>query len=95
MIGQAVLLECIRDPDVELVVTVGRKASGSSDPKLREIVHADLADLSAIESQLAGFDACFYCLGVASTGMSEATTHASPSDSRWPRARSSAARIPA
>ena len=71
MVGQAVLLECIRDHEVELVVTVGRTATGTADPKVREIVHANLADLSAIESQLAGFDACFYCLGVASTGMSE------------------------
>lgn len=72
MFGQGVLLECLRDPGVELVVTVGRTATRIMDPKLREIVHADLADLSAIESQLTGFDACFYCLGVASTGMSEA-----------------------
>jgi uncharacterized protein YbjT (DUF2867 family) len=72
MVGQAVLLECLRDPDVELVVTVGRTATGRKDPKIREIVNPEPADLSAIGPQLGGFDACFYCLGVASTGMSEA-----------------------
>jgi uncharacterized protein YbjT (DUF2867 family) len=72
MIGQGVLLECLRDSAVELVVTIGRTAAGASDPKVREIVHRDLADLSGIQNQLTGFDACFYCLGVASTGMTEA-----------------------
>ena len=72
MVGQGVLLECLRDPDVELAVTVGRTATGVRDPKLREIVHRDLLNYSEIEKGLAGFDACFFCLGVASTGMKEA-----------------------
>ena len=71
MVGQGVLRECLLDPGVESVVSIGRSPSGVSDPKLREIVHADLADYSTIESQLTGFDACFFCLGVSSVGMSE------------------------
>jgi uncharacterized protein YbjT (DUF2867 family) len=39
---------------------------------LREIVHPDLRDLAAIEGELAGFDACFFPLGVSSSGMKEA-----------------------
>lgn len=72
MVGQGVLLECLRDPDVELVMTVGRTATGVRDPKLREIVHRDLLDYSGMEASLEGFDACFFCLGVASSGMREA-----------------------
>ena len=71
MVGQGVLLECLRDPAVELAVTVGRTATGIKDAKLREIVHGDLADYAAIESKLTGFDACFFCLGVTSNGMKE------------------------
>ncbi len=71
MIGQGVLRECLRDERVERVVTVGRNLTGQRHPKLRELVHADLLDLSTIEQQLTGFDACFYCLGVSSAGMSE------------------------
>ena len=52
--------------------TVGRTATGITHPKLREVLHANLLDLSAIEEQLAGFDACFFCLGVSSVGMDEA-----------------------
>lgn len=72
MVGQGVLLECLRDTAVELVVTLGRTATGVRDGKLREIAHANLLDYSGMEMQLAGFDACFFCLGVTSTGMKEA-----------------------
>jgi uncharacterized protein YbjT (DUF2867 family) len=72
MVGQGVLLECLRDTEVEFVVTLGRTATGVRDPKLREIVHRDLLNYGGMEESLAGFDACFFCLGVASTGMKEA-----------------------
>lgn len=71
MIGQGVLRECLLDPDVDRVLTVGRSATGQTAAKLRELVAADLFDLSAIEPDLHGFDACFFCLGVSSAGMSE------------------------
>jgi uncharacterized protein YbjT (DUF2867 family) len=72
MVGQGVLRECLRDPDVDRVVTLGRSATGVEDAKLREIVHRDMFDYASIESELAGFDACFFCLGVSSFRMSEA-----------------------
>jgi uncharacterized protein YbjT (DUF2867 family) len=71
MIGQGVLRECLLDPAVTEVLTVGRAATGRQDTKLRELTHADLADLSAIEAELGGYDACFFCLGVSSAGMTE------------------------
>ena len=71
MLGQGVLSECLVAPDVERVVTVGRNATGITNPKLREIVQKDLHNLIPIEAQLTGFDACFFCLGVTSAGMSE------------------------
>lgn len=72
MVGQGVLRECLLAPDVALVQTVGRSAVGQSHPKLRDVVHRDLFDISAIADGLKGFDACFFCLGVSSAGMSEA-----------------------
>jgi uncharacterized protein YbjT (DUF2867 family) len=71
MVGQGVLRECLLDPDVQVVQTVGRTPTGLKHPKLREIVRSDLLDYAEIESALRGFDACFLCLGVSSTGMSE------------------------
>jgi uncharacterized protein YbjT (DUF2867 family) len=72
MVGQGVLRECLQDEDVELAVTVGRTATGAREPKLREIVHSDMLDYAGMEESLKGFDACFFCLGVASSGMKEA-----------------------
>ena len=71
MVGQGCLRECLLDPDVETVLAVGRSPTGQQHGKLREIVHGNFLDYSAIESQLAGFDACFFCLGVSSVGMGE------------------------
>lgn len=69
MVGQGVLRECLIDPGVEAVLAVGRSPTGQRHPKLREIVNGDFTDFSAIESDLSGYDACFFCLGVSSVGM--------------------------
>jgi uncharacterized protein YbjT (DUF2867 family) len=71
MVGQGVLRKCLLDPDVQSVQTVGRTATAAQHPKLREIVHQDLWHYDAIETNLSGFDACFFCLGVSSSGMTE------------------------
>jgi uncharacterized protein YbjT (DUF2867 family) len=71
MVGQGALRECLLDPDVESILAIGRKATGQQHGKLREIVRDDLFDLSAIEEQVAGCDACLFCLGVSSVGMKE------------------------
>lgn len=72
MVGEGVLHTALQDPDVGSVVVLGRRSCAVTHPKLREIVHSDLHDLSAIESSLSGLDACYFCLGVSSIGMSEA-----------------------
>ena len=69
MVGQGCLRECLIDPGVEAVLSVGRGPAGQQHAKLREIVHGDFTDFSAIESELSGYDACFFCLGVSSLGM--------------------------
>lgn len=72
MVGQAALRECLLDPDVELVQTIGRTATERQHPKLREIVNPDLWHYDNFEPELSGFDACFFCLGVSSGSVSEA-----------------------
>jgi uncharacterized protein YbjT (DUF2867 family) len=71
MVGQGVLRECLLDAGVEDVLAVGRSPTGQAHAKLREIVHRNFLDYSAIESELTGYDACFFCLGVSSIGMNE------------------------
>jgi uncharacterized protein YbjT (DUF2867 family) len=71
MVGQGVLRECLLDAGVESVLAVGRSPTGQQHAKLREIVHDNFLYYSTIESELTGYDACFFCLGVSSVGMDE------------------------
>src|SRR6185295_18678290 len=71
MEGEGVLHECLHHEAVENILVINRKTCGVQHPKLKEIIHADFFDLSGIESQLAGYNACFFCLGVSSIGMGE------------------------
>jgi uncharacterized protein YbjT (DUF2867 family) len=75
MVGQGVLRECLLDQNVQHVLSIGRSVTGQRHPKLREIVHENFLDFSALEAELSGFDACFFCLGVSSTGMTEERYH--------------------
>jgi len=75
MLGQAVLSECLSDTEVESVLIVNRRKSNFSHPKVREIVHPDLFNLTPIAGELSGFNTCFFCLGVSSAGMSEKEYH--------------------
>ena len=72
MVGQGVLRECLLAPEVGEILSIVRTPTGQNDKKLRELIHADFFDYSAIASQLAGFDACFFCLGISSAGLTEA-----------------------
>jgi uncharacterized protein YbjT (DUF2867 family) len=71
MVGQGVLRECLLDPGVIEILSIGRSGTGQRHAKLRELVQNDLANLIPIEDQPRGFDACFFCLGVSSVGMKE------------------------
>ena len=71
MVGQGVLRECLLDRDVQNVLAIGRSMTGQRHQKLRELVHKNFLDFSALEAELSGFDACFFCLGVSSAGMTE------------------------
>ena len=71
MVGEGVLHESLKHASVEEVLVVGRRSCNVKHQKLAEVIHYDFFDYSAIEERLRGFDACFFCLGVSSVGMSE------------------------
>jgi hypothetical protein len=72
MVGEGVLYECLNHAAVEQILVINRKPCGYTHPKLKEIIHGNFHDLSAIENQLAGYNACFFCLGVSVIGLTEA-----------------------
>jgi uncharacterized protein YbjT (DUF2867 family) len=74
-IGQGVLLESLESPHVSSVLAIGRKSCGRKHNKLKEIIHTNFLDYSDMENELTGYNACFYCLGVSSAGMTEEKYH--------------------
>jgi len=72
MVGQGVLRECLREDGVEGVLAVGRSSTGLTHPRLRELIRENMFDFGAAAADMQGYDACFFCLGVSSGGMSEA-----------------------
>jgi len=69
MVGEGVLLVCLANQAISNVLIINRKPLGITHPKLKEIIHGDFHDLSPVAEHLAGYDACFFCLGVSSVGM--------------------------
>lgn len=72
MVGEGVLLECLEHPEIKEVVMVNRRHNPLSHPKLKELIVPDFFNLDGLDNELSGFDACFYCAGITSNGMSEA-----------------------
>ena len=75
MVGEGVLHECLLHPEVEQILVINRKPCGVTHPKLKEILHADFFDLSALDHELTNYNGCFFCLGVSSVGMNEKEYH--------------------
>ncbi|MBS1979304.1 MAG: NAD-dependent epimerase/dehydratase family protein [Bacteroidetes bacterium] len=71
MVGEGVLHECLQHADVQLVLVINRRSCGVQHPKLKEIIHSDFHDITPLQAQLSGYQACFFCLGVSSVGMKE------------------------
>ncbi len=71
MVGTSVLRQCLLEPDVEEVLSIGRRPAEANHPKLRNLVWPDMFDFDAKGHSFSSYDACFFCLGVSSVGMSE------------------------
>lgn len=71
MVGEGVLHECLQAPEVEHILLLNRKPSGIVHAKVTELVHSNMHDLTAVEDRLIGYNACFFCLGISSVGVSK------------------------
>jgi putative NADH-flavin reductase len=69
MVGQGVLRECLRDETVHSVLAIGLNPIGETHPKLRELRRSDMFDFDGLATELQGYNACFFCLGVSAAGM--------------------------
>lgn len=71
MVGEGVMMECISNPEIESILLLTRRSAGVTNAKVSEVIVPDLFDITSVENKLAGYDACFFCLGVSSVGMKE------------------------
>lgn len=71
MVGQGVLRECLLAEDVHHVTAVVRSSLPVTHPKLVQFVTPDLTEILESGDANSHYDACFYCLGISSSGMSE------------------------
>src|SRR4249919_2727341 len=71
MVGEGVMLQCMNNPAISDILLIGRRPAGVRHPKVHERVVSDVADIGSISSEIQGYDACFFCLGVTSVGKKE------------------------
>lgn len=71
MVGKGILLECLDHDSIKEVLVIGRNSIGMSHPKLKELLHTDFSDFTPVEGSLAGYDACFFSLGISAAGLKE------------------------
>ena len=70
MVGEGVMLECLRNPQVDSVPAACRKPLDFSHPKLKTFVVPAFLKIDTHADQT-GYDACFYCAGASSNGVNE------------------------
>jgi uncharacterized protein YbjT (DUF2867 family) len=71
MVGEGVLLECLEHPQISEVLSVSRKSTNRTHPKLKEYLVPEFLNLSPDDENLKGYDGCFFCAGVTSLGKKE------------------------
>lgn len=72
MVGEGVLFECLKNSKVTEILIVGRKSYGMQHSKIKELIVPDFLKIADFKDELSGYDACFFCAGISSVGMSEA-----------------------
>ena len=71
MVGEGILLECMNLTQVTEILSVSRKPCGIANPKLKEYLVGDFLSIDINDEKLKGYDACFFCAGISSVGISE------------------------
>jgi uncharacterized protein YbjT (DUF2867 family) len=80
MVGGYALRYALNNSTVERVTSIGRKTLGISHPKLKEVLHQNFAECSALADALLGQDAAVYCLGTYTGSVSDAELRAITAD---------------
>jgi uncharacterized protein YbjT (DUF2867 family) len=71
MVGGYALRYALDQPTVGSVTAISRRTLGISHPKLREVLHQDFGDCSALAGALSDQDAAIFCLGAYTGAVSD------------------------
>ena len=71
MVGEGVMHECQIDDKVTEILLISRKEYITKHPKVKQLILKDISALEQYASEISGYDACFFCMGVSSVGMKE------------------------
>jgi uncharacterized protein YbjT (DUF2867 family) len=71
MVGGYALRYALDNPAVGSVTAIGRKKLGIAHPKLKEVLHQNFGDCSALAEVLSGQDAVIFCLGTYTGAVSD------------------------
>src|SRR5579863_8855424 len=72
MVGGYALRYALGHPTVSRVTAIGRRSLGVWHPKVKEVLHKDFADCSALAEALSDQDAAIFCLGTYTGAVSDA-----------------------
>jgi uncharacterized protein YbjT (DUF2867 family) len=75
MVGGYAIRFALDNTAVNSVTSIGRKKLGISHPKLKEVLHQNFADCSALSVVLSGQDGAVFCLGTYTGSVSDAELH--------------------
>ncbi len=67
-VGEGVLIDCLRNPEVEKILSISRKPTGIQHEKLEEWIVPDFMEIDNSDNHLSGYDAVFFCAGITSVG---------------------------
>ena len=75
MVGGYALRYALETPAVASVTSIGRRNLGISHPKLKQVLHQNFADCSALAERLSSQDAAVFCLGTYTGSVPDAELH--------------------
>lgn len=71
LVGAEVVRQSLADAGIQKVTALVRRPLAIAHPKLATVVHEDFLHYDAVLPQLAGHDACLWCLGVSQRDVDE------------------------
>jgi len=71
MVGNIILQHCLKSDEINKIISIVRRKSENTHPKLEEIIHKDFSNYDGLEDKFENIDIAFFCIGVYSGAVSD------------------------